>query len=126
MKNLHRKISAILLAGMVVVGGVAASGASSFAADKVYSPAVKSQIQRVEFYVKRGPFGGEVLSVRSSEKELNKDLEKYSNENINIQKKIIKVGNLDQLLLQVLSKSFYRGKVVKVELNRMYYLIRID
>ena len=31
MKNIHKKISAIILAGMVVSGGVVASGVSSFA-----------------------------------------------------------------------------------------------
>ena len=31
MKNIHKKISAILLASMVVSGGVVASGVSSFA-----------------------------------------------------------------------------------------------
>ena len=120
MKNLHRKISAMLLAGMVVVGGVAVSGVQSFAsANKIYSPGEERQIQRVKFYCRDY---GEVYE-NKDEKEINKRIEDYSL--LYGSRRGFSVRNPYEIPGH-LQKAKYSGKeFVKVKCNNIYYLIKI-
>ena len=122
MKNLHKKISAMLLAGMVVVGGFAVSGVQSFAAAKVDNPAVKSQIQRLNSY-SRGY--GKVVSVGDKESKLVSN--GYNNENCYNMGRSFRISYPSQISLQLHRAKYYHNKeFLKVQYNGLYYLIKID
>lgn len=125
MKNLHKKISAVLLAGMVVFGGFAASGVSSFAASassKVsINPGQEQDIKRVKFYSK---LYGNVL-VMNSEKELKDYASRYSRRLFYNNGRNVRISNAAQIS-QHLQKAKYLGKkFVKVEFHGLYYLIEL-
>ena len=73
MKSLHKKLSAMLLAGVVVIGGVVGSGVSSFAASKVAKVNVKQESYqdiKVKNIVRRA--GCKVLDISKNSKEIDK------------------------------------------------------
>ena len=123
MKNLHKKIGAMVLAGMVVLGGVAAGGVNSFAAskDKVcISNKVKNlQKIKVENSIKNY---GILLEESSDEKEIdNIKNEKYKNKKWN--RKSIKVKSQCDIPLILIKASKGPRKIVKIEFRDIYYLI---
>lgn len=125
MKNLHKKISAVLLAGMVVFGGFAASGVSSFAASassKVsINPGQEQDIRRVKFYCKSY---GNVL-VMNSRKALEDLVSGYSRRLFYNNGRYVVVSNAAQIP-QHLQKAKYLGKkFVKVQFHDLYYLIEL-
>ena len=120
MKNLHRKISAMLLAGMVVVGGFAASGISSYA--NSFSVAQEQEIRRVRFYSRAY---GSVL-VDSSEKVLNDLISGYSISVLYNNGRSVEVRNPSQIP-QHLQRARYSGRqFVKLKHQSLYYLIQLN
>ena len=128
MKNLHRKISAMLLAGMVVFGGVAVSGVSSFAASSEQI-SVKKSLQEINARkVKNivGMCGYNVVSVNNNGKEIDKIAkEKYAG--IKYQKSSgSNLKNPYQIPLNLNNSKRYGYGLVKVLCQDVYYLIKLN
>ena len=122
MKNLHRKISAMLLAGMVVFGGVAVSGVSSFAASsKVYSVASEYEVKKMSSICKSY---GEVIVLKNEDhfKQLIGECAKSDLYNVG---RPVSVRNPYELPGH-LQRAQYSGiKFVKVQCNNVLYLIKL-
>lgn len=113
MKSLHKKIGAMVLAGMVVLGGVAAGGVNSFAASKIdYS--LKSNIQKVKFVISKNPFNGEIVKFSKDKNEIR---------NMGGSRRIQHIPN-DQLELSLYKLK--NQKNVKIEYKGVYYSINFN
>ena len=122
MKNLHRKISAMLLAGMVVVGGVAVSGVSSFAAsNQSVNYIQQGKIDKVKFYCKNS---GSLL-VFKNEEESKELVQGYS--------KVLFYNNRRDVLIKYPSEipghlqkaKYYGKKFVKLKYQDVYFLVEL-
>ena len=124
MKNLHRKISAMLLAGIVVFGGVAVSGVSSFAASsRVSSVALQSEARRMKSVC--GMYGDEASLVKD-ESEFNKLIGDCNKSDLYNRGKKVIVRNPYELPGHLRSAKYYGKKYVKVQYNSGLYLIKIN
>ena len=129
MKNLHRKISAMLLAGMVVVGGVAVSGVSSFAySNSVFRNSVKQnqlemKEQRFKFYCNRA--GYEILEASFEESKINELIAKKELSGESVYKRRMSIRNIPQLISNLNSLRRVADKFAKVPFDGVYYLIRL-
>lgn len=124
MKNLHKKIGAMVLAGMVVLGGVAAGGVNSFAASKeVVSKNVKqnSSQQKVEFFVKKY---GEIIQVNKDEKEIKKVIRKKYKKAYNMGRSV-KIKNASQISVKLYEAKCYKQEVISINYEDMNYLIKV-
>ena len=126
MKNLHRKISAMLLAGMLVVGGVALSGVNSLAVSKGYNIGMNSQIQRVKSIV--NGYGGEVLLESRNGSEIDKFVQKHhSGIGSKYQKHSgRKINNPYQIPLHLNNAKRFKRELVKIQCQDFYYLIKVN
>ena len=133
MKSLNKKISAIVLAGMVVMGGVLSSGVSSFAASaKNVSVQENQQIKKVERYCNGY---GKVINVDKDKKKVESGVEKlaeylksgvYKIEYYYNNGKHVKIRNPYEISKH-LANAQYRGqKFVKIEFRDLYYLIELN
>lgn len=130
MKSLHKKLSAMLLAGVVVIGGVVGSGVSSFAASAKVAKAkvVQSDYQdrqniKVKNIVKRA--GGQVLKSSKNGREIDKLVKQdYSG------KKYLKSGgdvrNICSIPLNFNQFKHKGIKLVKIKCQDFYYLIQLN
>ncbi len=133
MKNLHKKIGAMVLAGMVVLGGVAAGGGNSFAASSnrkvVKNNLQQSNYQKVERIVNKY-FNGEILIVNNEEKEFNKSVKKECiNKKISLRNIWRDKHNIkNQYSIPVpLNDAKNRGrKLVEIQFQGYYYLIQLN
>lgn len=125
MKSLHKKISAVLLAGMVVFGGFAASGVSSFAASSSSKVSIslgqEQDIRRVKFYCKSY---GQVL-VMDNKKDLEDLVSGYSKRLFYNSGRYVVVKNAAHIPQHLQKAKYYKNKFVKVEFRGLYYLIEI-
>ena len=124
MKNLHRKISAMLLAGMVVVGGFAASGVSSFAASNRAVPnvALESEVRRMKSVC--GMYGYNASLVKD-DNEFNKLVGDCNKSDLYNRGNKVVVRNPYELP-QHLQRAKYSGKkFVKAQYRGGLYLIEI-
>ena len=122
MKNLHRKISAMLLAGMGVFGGFAVSGVSAHAVSKVSNLGIQRDIQRVSSSVRR--LGGEVISFS----EKRNDIGAGGRVN-NIPYNMLALGLSQLKNSRNDGVSFDNGineKVFKIRVGSVYYLIKFN
>lgn len=132
MKNLHKKIGAMFLAGMVVFGGVAVSGVNSFAASNANLSIEQVQqknlkLKKVNFYLKRADVNIEAIEVKNNRQEIDQIIkDKYSD------KKCYKKRNVPQFrdkieLASNLKPLKQRGiyELCIVKLNHDYYLIKL-
>ena len=119
MKNLNRKISTMLLTGMIMTGGFMASGLNAHA--NTYTPSQEKDIQRVKFCCKNY---GDVY-VMDSKEELNNAVKNCSRNQIANNGHIIKVGSASEVPRQAQDAKCYHKKVVEVELHGIYYLIHV-
>ena len=122
MKNLHRKISAMLLAGMVVVGGFAASGVSAYA--NSFSIRENADIQRIKFYCQ----SEENIFVNKSEKILEEHIKSL---NLNRSqfygnRRGFVIRRPAQILIHLQNAKRSGKEFIKLEYNNLYYLIKID
>ena len=134
MKNLYKKLGAIALAGMVVAGGFAASGAQSFANSKKPYPYLIQKFQKEEELEKKREEAKEkvqkiIESFGNSDYEVVKS---YFSKNI-IQKDLI--DNYSHLGIpylriprvrrnsQLKSLLSFNYSVFMVEFDGMYHLI---
>jgi hypothetical protein len=120
MKNLHKKIGAMVLAGMVVFGGVAAGGVNSFAASNKVMVSNKIQERKVRNVENIIRGYGQLLGVSPNEEGLDK---------INIGKdkknrKIMRVNGPCEIPLILINANKGPRKVIKVRCQDMYYLIK--
>lgn len=116
MKNLHKKIGAMVLAGMVVLGGVAAGGVNSFAASNESSISIGEQreVQRVKFALSQKPFNGEII-------EFSKDINKIKK--LQGSNRIQRIQN-DRLVLDLYNLR-NKGNV-KIKYGNIYYAIKFN
>ena len=124
MKSLNKKISAIVLAGMVVMGGVVSSGVSSFAAsaNKV-SVQENYQYKKVKNICKEY---GNIIGFNKDEKNLEKGYKGYDKKKCYNNGHSVKVKNPYQIPVH-LSKAKNSGKeFVKIEFYGLYYLIQLN
>lgn len=123
MKNLHKKIGAMVLAGMVVLGGVAAGGVNSFAAS---SSKVVASDRINELNEKKVRFAirdyGELLEVSPNEKDL---VDKIKSEKYKCPKRIIKVRGQCEIPLKLIDSKRGKWDAIKVNFQNMNYLIKI-
>lgn len=121
MKSLNKKISAIVLASMVVMGGIVSSGVSSFAASaKNVSVQVNHhQYKQVNFYSKEN---GQIIGLDKDENNLK---EKYDKEKCYNKGRSVSIKYPSQISGH-LFKAQYKGyKFVKIKFGDFYYLIKI-
>ena len=118
MKSLNKKISAILLAGMVVMGGVVSSGLSSFAASaKNVSVQSNYQRKRVENICKDY---GRIIEESNNENDLKYDKSKCYNNG----RKVI-VRNPYEIPSHLVKAKRYGKEFVKIQFAGFYYLIQV-
>ena len=127
MKNIHKKISAIILAGMVVSGGVVASGVSSFADS---SPVSISQSQQSKDKVKEKlksylrKYDYRIKGEYDSKEAAKEAALKYKG-----RKKVyggvrsLNDKNIDKLLYKLWSFNY---QIVAVEYKGRYFVIGLD
>ena len=126
MKSLHKKLSAMLLAGVVVLGGVVGSGVSSFAASKGANLGIEREVQRVKSVVKKA--GAEVVLVNKNGKEVDNIVKQDYKDCY--RKEYLKNGGSVKSAYQVpinFNKFRHDGKkLVKVKCQDFYYLIKLS
>lgn len=127
MKNLHKKIGAMVLAGMVVLGGVAVSGVNSFAASKEKVSVINIQDakhKKVNFYCKK--YGAEIIDVSNKESEIRKIIkDKYGYKNAyNLGRKAPVKPN-SQILLKIDEARKVKKQVINMNCDGFYYLIKV-
>lgn len=125
MKSLHKKIGAMVLAGMVVLGGVAVSGVSSFAAsNEVAIKNVKQDAayQKVEFFSKGF---GKIIKVSRDEKEVRKIIKKDYKKPCN-RGRIVQVKYPSQVALKVSQAKNAKNDVININYRGINYLIEIQ
>ena len=97
MKNLHKKIGAMALAAMVVAGGVAVSGAQSFAAGYNGIP-IEHKIKNEQGYklVKKicDRLGIEILAAKQDLREMDRLVEEVFKERRGIRNRLIDRGQV--------------------------------
>ena len=120
MKSLNKKISAIVLAGMVVMGGVLSSGVSSFAAVAKNVSVQGHQYKQVENLSKQY---GKIIAVDKEEKNLEGKYNKSKCYN-NGRKVIIK--NPYEIPKHLVNANRYKKEFVKIEFSGFYYLIKLN
>ena len=125
MKNLHKKIGAMVLAGMVVLGGVAVSGVNSFAASNS-KLAVSNHInelkeKKVKFAIRNY---GELLEVSSNEQDLDKIKNKQYKE-MKCYRRIIEVRSQSEIPLKLINAKRGHYQIIKVKFQNSYYLIKV-
>ena len=120
MKSLNKKISAIVLAGMVVMGGVLSSGVSSFAAVAKNKVSVqKYPDSRVKFYCKGF---GDIIGVYSKKDNIDKI---YDNRNCYNNGRPVKVKYLSQIQPYLYKAQYSEKQFLILDFNDIYYLIKI-
>ena len=124
MKSLNKKISAIILAGMVVMGGVISSGVSSFAASASKVSIQEQQYEKVKFFVKGY---GQIVGWDKDEKNLEKRYSDIYNRRLcyNNGKSVI-VKNASQISVYLYQAKYSRRKFVKIQFRDFYYLIQVN
>ena len=122
MKNLHKKISAMLLAGMVVVGGFAASGVKSFAVSKGYSYVIQGQVQRVRSSVHR--LGGVIVNFSQNRKDigLGGRVHNIHSNMLDLNLYRLKNSRNDGVSFD----SSINEKMFKIKVGSVYYLIKFN
>lgn len=127
MKNLHKKIGAMVLAGMVVLGGVAVSGVNSFAAsgnNRVSSlNHIKELQERKVKNIIRGR--GNLLGASSDEKEINNIKNKKYKDKKWRKNQVSKVNGQCEIPLILSKVKRSPWEVIKVEWKGIYYLIEV-
>ena len=118
MKSLHKRISAVVLAGMIVVGGCLASGVSAHAIS----------IQRVEISASIAKFakkeGFRILDVQLSEKEIKEAVMRIVVRNNHERERLLK-GKVEEYKDRKDFKRINKSKKMHiVKLGSLYYLIR--
>lgn len=128
MKNLHKKIGAMVLAGMVVLGGVAAGGVNSFAASNNKASKVSKnlgqerEIQRVKFYCK----GYGSIIVEKEEKKLNDLLSGYSKRDLYNYGRRVNIDNPSGIPQHLRKAKYSNKKFVKIQYRNLFYLIQVN
>ena len=124
MKSLNKKISAIVLAGMVVMGGVLSSGVSSFAASANNKVSVQENPdKRVEFYCREY---GKIIGYDNDEKNLEKIYSSiYNKKKCYNNGKSIEVKYPSQIPKYLFNAKCKKYKFVKIKFKDLYYLIQI-
>lgn len=118
MKNLHKKIGAMVLAGMVVFGGVAAGGVNSFAASNRIAAS-----SRINFFINK--FNGEIVNASNDKKELKK----YIQENHIGRNSIYKGGNIGvpaNIALPLQNAKNRNKEYVEIQFQDNNYLIKLN
>lgn len=124
MKNLHKKIGAMFLAGMVVLGGVAVSGVNSFAASNNSKICVSNNVKEMQKIKVKNSIRdyGELLEVSSNEKDL---VDKIKSEKYKCPRKIIEVKSQSEIPLKLIQSKRGKWQAIKVKFQNMNYLIKI-
>lgn len=124
MKNLHKKISAIILAGMVVSGGVVASGVSSFA-NSVNINQLQQQNDDVEemlkVHLRKYDYK---IEGRYSSKEAAKRaaLKQKGHKKVYGGVRVLKDSNIDKLLYNLWRFNY---QVVAIQYKGKYFVIEL-
>lgn len=135
MKNLHKKIGAMFLAGMVVLGGVAVSGVNSFAASSNNKVVVKNSLQQSNYQkVERmaNKFNGEIVKDSNNNKEFKNYLKEKKIKNNNKNPKILydnsrsDIRNQSQIALPLNNAKNRKIPFVAIQFQGKYYLIQIN
>ena len=124
MKNIHKKISAIILAGMVVSGGVVASGVSSFA----NSVNINQQQQNddVEEVLKEHLrlYDYRIKGIYDSKAEAKKAALQYRGlKRVYGGVMVLKDSNINRLLYRLWSVNY---QVVAIQYRGQYFVIGLD
>ena len=127
MKNIHKKISAILLASMVVSGGVVASGVSSFAnSNSVSISSLQQNKDKVEEMLKEHLrlYDYRIKGEYDSKEAAKEAALKYKG-----RKKVyggvrsLNDKNIDKLLYKLWSFNY---QIVAIEYKGRYFVIGLD
>ena len=127
MKNIHKKISAILLASMVVSGGVVASGVSSFAnSNSVSISSLQQNKDKVEEMLKEHlrlydyRIFGKYYSKEAARKAA---LEYKGYKRVYGGVRSLNEKNIDRLLYRLWSVNY---QVIAIEYKGQYFVIGLD
>ena len=126
MKSLHKKIGAMVLAGMVVLGGVAAGGVNSFAASNKSIKASQNlgqemDVKRVQFYSKA--YGQIVLienKMNNSERSVSVNKKNCYNRG-----KAVVVQNPAKIPVHLQDAKRCKSKFVKIGYHDVIYIIEL-
>ena len=126
MKNIHKKISAIILAGMVVSGGVVASGVSSFANSNSVFINQQQQKDDVEEMLKKHLklYDYRIKGEYSSKEEAKKAALEYKGyKRVYGGVRSFNDKNIDRLLYRLWS-AYYQ--IIAIEYKGHYFVIGLD
>lgn len=122
MKNLHKKIGAMFLAGMVVLGGVAAGGVNSFAASSKANKVVASSKIGEEHQIRKVKFACKLLKARvisynkakvKEDRSMGNRVYKLPNDNLELN-----LYNLQNRNKGKIVNIQYRGIIFSIEFNK--------
>ena len=125
MKNIHKKISAIILAGMVVSGGVVASGVSSFANSSQVSINQSQQKDDVEEMLKKHlmKYDYRIKAEYPSKKAAKEAALKYRGyKKVYGGVRVLKDSNIDRLLYNLWRFDY---KIVAIQYEGRYFVIEL-
>lgn len=125
MKSLHKKLSAMLLAGVVVIGGVVGSGVSSFAASAKVARQKAVQESYQDKIVKNiVKCYGDVI-VLKSDKDANQFIGECSKRDLYNLGRKVKVKNPYEIPRHLQDGKYSKKKFAKIQYNDSLYLIKI-
>lgn len=136
MKNLNKKICAIALAGMVVFGGVAASGLQSFAASgaasfqqkRVHDNQVIDEIEEMleKLSLEKGCKKYEILAVYGSRERAEKELKEGKVSQIRSLSGYVPVVRQERRLRNILGRFVGEFDVFAIYYKGLSYIIGVE